>query len=520
MKLTSILLLLSTGVAASYAQQAKPNIILFMVDDMGWQDTSLPFWKDTTALNRMYHTPSMERLAAQGVKFTRAYASPVSSPTRVSLMTGMNPAAHRVTNWTLEKDKSTDDPSNTLIPPAWNLNGLQPAGDQTPLSVAATTFPMILQQNGYRTIHCGKAHWGAKDTPGEDPRNLGFDINIAGHAAGGLASYLGEQNFGNRTDGQPQSLFAIPGLEQYWGQDIFVTKALTEQACLAMDEARGMNKPFYLYMSHYAIHVPLDKDKRFYQKYRDAGLDDNQARYASLIEGMDESLGEIMDYLDQNDIARNTIVIFMSDNGGLTFAGRSGAPDTQNYPLGSGKGSAYEGGVRVPMIVSMPMVADTARVCETPVEICDFMPTILEMAGVSKYKTVQKESGMSIMPLLRGESPKKFNRSLYWHFPNLWGGTGLTSKPLGRGYGAWSSMLKNNYKLVYYYELDRCELFDLSNDISEKIDLAGQGVMSELRQAMLSDLSNYLRRTKAQLPSHANGTPCKYPDGRVYKPQK
>lgn len=512
---------LSLTATAQQNANPRPNIILFMVDDMGWQDTSVPFWKEKSTFNNMYHTPAMERLAASGVKFTRAYAATVSSPTRTSLMTGMNTASHRVTNWTLHKDQTTDDSEYTTMKlPQWNYNGLQPTEEGLPLSITATTFPQILQKNGYTTIHCGKAHWGAIGTAGADPLNLGFDVNIAGHAAGGLASYLGERNFGNKTDGSPQNPFAVPGLEQYWGKDIFVTEALTIEAKKAMDAALEKQKPFYLYMSHYAIHIPLDKDTRFYQKYRDAGLEDGQARYASLIEGMDKSLGDIMDYLDEKGIAENTIIIFMLDNGGLSiYAGREGCENRHNYPLSSGKGSAYEGGVRVPMIVKAPGYTGL-RECDVPVHIIDFMPTILHMAGVHSYRTSQKIEGLSIVPILKngGGKTKDFNRALYWHFPNKWGNAKTESAELG--YGATSSIMRDDWKLVYYYQSGRTELFHIAEDISEIVNQVGNRSVSELRNRLAEELTQYLKRNKAQLPMRSDGTWCCYPDGREYKPAK
>lgn len=507
-----LLALTATLSTVSYAQK-RPNIILFMVDDMGWQDTSLPFWRDTTIFNRIYHTPAMERLATTGTKFTQAYASSVSSPSRTTLMTGLDPARHRVTNWTLEQNKSTDDEGyNGLKLPDWNVNGLQPrAGIDH--SIVATPFPQILRQNGYTTIHCGKAHWGAIGTPGENPLNLGFDVNIAGHAAGGLASYLGEQNFGNKTDGTPQSLFAVPGLEKYWGQNIFVTEALTLEAIEAIEQATAKDQPFYLYMSHYAIHIPLNKDERYYQKYRDAGLEDMQARYASLIEGMDKSLGDIMDYLKRKGIADNTIIIFMSDNGGLSLSsGREGRENSHNYPLNAGKGSVYEGGIRVPMIVNIPGRRKVSQ-CDTPVSMADFMPTILDMAQIKNYRTIQKLDGVSLMPMLMADAnkDKSMNRSLYWHFPNKWGGA-KTDRPT-LGYGATSAIRSGNWKLIYYYQTGMTEFFNLSEDIFEIVDQSKNRNVSHLMKQMADDLTKYLRRTKAQIPSHPNGRKCTYPNG-------
>ena len=156
------------GLAAAAATDQRPNIILFMVDDMGWQDTSLPFWTQRTPLNERYHTPNMERLAQMGVKFTQAYASSISSPSRCSLMTGANQARHRVTNWTLTYNKTTDHADDVLDLPQWNVNGIQPVGG-IERSFYATPFVQLLRQSGYHTIHCGKAHFGATQTPGADP---------------------------------------------------------------------------------------------------------------------------------------------------------------------------------------------------------------------------------------------------------------------------------------------------------------------------------------------------------------
>ena len=176
--------LLASAAETHLTATTKPNIVFFLVDDMGWQETSVPFYSEVTPLNRRYRTPNMERLAARGAKFTQAYASAVCSPTRVSALAGMNVARHRVTNWTLRKNASPDNPSKLIEPPAWNVNGIcTNAGIERTMQV--TPLSALLHAAGYRTIHAGKAHFGAKDTPGENPRNLGFDVNIAGHAGGG-----------------------------------------------------------------------------------------------------------------------------------------------------------------------------------------------------------------------------------------------------------------------------------------------------------------------------------------------
>ncbi len=173
------------GLNASNAD-SRPNIVLFMVDDMGWQDTSVPFYGERTPLNDRYRTPNMERLAQMGVKFTSAYACAISSPSRCSLMTGMNQARHRVTNWSMNRDVMTDDPMTDIRIPDWNYNGIQPV-DSINNAAYCTPLPELLRQNGYSTIHVGKAHFGSFGTPSADPLKMGFDVNIAGTAAGGPA---------------------------------------------------------------------------------------------------------------------------------------------------------------------------------------------------------------------------------------------------------------------------------------------------------------------------------------------
>ena len=497
--------------ASLYAQSAenqpdkRPNIIFFLVDDMGWQDSSLPFWTEKTPYNRLYETPNMERLARQGMMFTQAYASSISSPTRCSLMTGANAARHRVTNWTLQKNHSTDAESETLQLPEWNWNGIAQTGG-TSHTFVAKSFVQLLKESGYHTIHCGKAHWGAIDTPGENPCHFGFETNIAGHAEGGLATYLSEQNYGHTRDGKAYSLMSIPGLENYWGTGVFATEALTREAIKALDKAKKYNQPFYLYMAHYAIHVPIDKDMRFFPKYVRKGLSDKEAAYASLIEGMDKSLGDLMDWLEKNGEADNTIVIFMSDNGGLAAEPewRDGEVHTQNAPLRSGKGSLYEGGIREPMIVSWPGVVNPDTRCDKYLMIEDFYPTLLEMAGVKDYKTVAPLDGVSFMPLLKGTGDPSKGRALVWNFPNIWGND-------GPGINLDCAIRKDEWKLVYYYETGKKELFNIPEDIGEKHDVAAEH--PDIVRRLSKELGQYLRKVDAQRPTFkSTGKPCPWPD--------
>ena len=467
----------------------RPNIILFLVDDMGWQDTSVPFADFVTPFNQRYRTPNMEALAERGMKFTRAYACAVCSPSRVSLMTGLNAARHRVTNWTLKKNASNDRHHSRLRFPGWNVNGLSPvAGIER--TVHAKPLPSFLRGAGYRTVHAGKAHFGAIGTPGEDPLNLGFDVNIGGHAAGGPGSYLGTQNF-SAAFRNASRIWDVPGLEKYHGEEIFLTEALTREANQAVDEAVADGKPFYLYLSHYAVHVPFAEDPRFIARYQEAGLDPTEAMYAAMVEGMDKSLGDVMANVAHHGLTEETVVLFMSDNGGFSAQGRGGQPHTHNKPLSSGKGSAHEGGVRVPMLVSWPGVTKAGSVCEAPVIIEDFFPTILEIAGLREFGEID---GRSFVPLLKGKKSPDPERALFWHYPNNWG-------PSGPGIGASSTIRKGHWKLIYYHDpgrMKRYELFDLADDPGETKNLTKE--RPTVRSELARELAGYLRSVEATMP--------------------
>ena len=482
----------------------RPNIVLFMVDDMGWQDTSVPFGKERTPYNNLCHTPNMERLARQGVKFTSAYACAVSSPTRTSLMTGMNAARHRVTNWTLDFNTSTDAPDDSILLPSWNFNGLQPDGKALNNSVAATTLAEILQKNGYHTIHCGKAHWGSRTTPGSNPLNLGFDVNIAGSEIGGLGSYYAQDHFGTGP-------FHVTGLEEYHGSDMHLTEVLTMEAVKHLN-ARPAGKPFYLYMSHYAVHVPVQIDKRFAGNPKYAGYSGRELAYLTMIEGMDKSLGDLLDWLDEAHQTENTIVIFMSDNGGHQSVGNitvDGKTYLHNYPLRSSKGSVYEGGIRVPMLVKWPGVTAAGTQTDKPVIIEDFFPSLLRMAGINNYRTSQTIDGVSFVPLLRQQHSKSSTeRSFYFHFPNRWG-----ENP--EGSLAYSAVLCGDFKFIYRWHTASMELYDLKKDISESNNLLVTDYRKYRKKAkkLAENLSDYLRSVDAQRPiQKSSGEPVHWPD--------
>lgn len=493
-----ICLIILSAIFRGSAQEnpVRPNIILFIVDDMGWQDCSVPLFRKATDLNSRYRTPAMEKLAREGMKFTNAYATPVCSPSRVSLMTGMNAARHRVTNWTLYRDKTTDQPDSLLSPPNWNLNGLSPVKG-IKRTVHVTPLPALLRDAGYYTIHCGKGHFGAMQTPAADPMQIGFDVNIAGHASGGLGSYQGQKNYGNLNKREHTLPWGVPGLEAYHGSSTHLTEALTIEAMKALAKPVKEKRPFFLYMSHYAVHIPLEADQRFIQKYLDAGLPQKEAEYASMVEGMDKSLGDLMDCLEKNNLSQNTIILFISDNGGFSMPPRAGAAFTHNKPLKAGKGSVYEGGIRVPMLVKWPGTTAPGTTANQYLIIEDFFPAILEMAGIKKYTTVQQTDGISFVPILKDPSFSNARRMLTWHFPNKW------TQHDGPGINFHSAIRTGEWKLVYNHKTGKKELYNLAEDIGEELDLSEKN--PSRTSGMLQLLKHELNRFQAQLPFNRKG---------------
>src|SRR5688572_15941092 len=281
--LAVLVALLCLGGTAAVAAE-KPNIIIFLVDDMGVMDTSVPFLTDEAGqpkrypLNDYYRTPNMERLASGGVRFNNFYAMSVCSPTRASIATGQNAARHRTTNW-INPDRANAGP---LGPPNWNWQGLKP-GD--------VTLAGLLRAGGYRTIHVGKGHFGPRNSPGADPRNLGFEVNVGGASIGAPASYYGAANYGNAGGTiQKTAPSAVPHLDKYHGSETFLTEALTMEACAQVSAAVEAGQPFFLNFAHYAVHAPFNSDSRFAAHYRDSGKPPPAQAFATLIEGMDKSL--------------------------------------------------------------------------------------------------------------------------------------------------------------------------------------------------------------------------------------
>ncbi|ULQ51935.1 sulfatase [Flavihumibacter fluvii] len=452
----------------------KPNIILFLVDDMGWEDA------------RKYHTPNIDKLAAGGKVFTNAYANNVCTPTRVSLVTGFNAAHHHITNWTHpEKDHSADAPDDQFLPTEWNYNGLSPQPG-IPHTFYARPLPAILKDAGYFTVHVGKAHWAAQGTPGVSPYNLGFIVNISGHAAGHPQSYLSEENYGNLPG--KNSAQSVPDLEEYYQSGTFLTEALTKEALKAIELPVKNKQPFFLNLAHYAVHVPLMADKRFFQAYLDKGLDSAEAQYASLVEGVDASLGEVMQFLEDRNIDKNTVVIFLSDNGGLSNSPpRGGESFTHNLPLRAGKGSLYEGGIRVPLVVRYPPLVKANSTTAQPVIAEDFFPTVLDLAGITPAAAGTPIDGRSFYNRLKDQGSMDTGRAFIWHYPNKW------KAGDGPAINYYSAIRKGDWKLVYSLRTRQSELYNLQADLGEWHDLAKQypAKVKELEKALGQILKSY-----------------------------
>jgi len=276
-----------------YAGQ-RPNIVFFLVDDFGWTESSLPFGEKIYPNNQRFKTPNMERLSKKGVMMTNAYACPVSTPTRASLMTGMNPAHMKITSFiSLYKDivpdaigghpgATNENLDDIFAHPEWNYNAfcpvsLEPERETYGLNHTLYATPMveILRDAGYHTIHVGKAHWGPAGTPGSNPYNMGFVVNIAGSSNGHPKSYLPEDNFGNLPGKGDYG--SVQNMSQYYGTDVHLTEAMTREALKTLEHPIRQKIPFYLYFSHYSNHTPIQRDKRYIQPYLGAGMDDRRA---------------------------------------------------------------------------------------------------------------------------------------------------------------------------------------------------------------------------------------------------
>lgn len=494
--------------ATSATGVQRPNLIVILVDDLGWQDTSVPFWRESTALNRHFQTPHLEQLANQGLRFTDAHSCCVCSPSRISLLTGQNASRHGTTNWIFSLQQETSSRTPRLGPPAsWRRMGLDP---QLP------TLPQILRDRfGYRTIHVGKAHLGAQGTVSAEPREVGFDVNIAGHAAGHPADYHGQVNY----DSTPPSAHAVPGLEAYHGTDTHLTDALTLEANKAITQAVADKRPFFLHFAHYAVHTPIQPHAPHDEKYRDrfyrgteTPIPETEANYASMVEGVDDSVGTLIAHLQQLGIDQQTLIVFLSDNGGLSRHARGTTPmgtgfDTHCWPLREGKGSAYEGGTRVPWIVSWAqpnpqhplqqrLAIPANERCAQPTIIEDLFPTLLHIAAQEDVLELPAPiDGRDLTKLLQTPSeahPQLADAPLVFHYPHQWTGD------VEGGYQPHSSLRQGDWKAIYFYETKRWELYQLNDDIRELQNLASQ--QPEQLEAMATTLKQLLFARNAKWP--------------------
>ena len=480
---------------------AKPNIIVFLVDDMGVMDTSVPMLTDEQGkpkrypLNDWYRTPGMERLAANGIRFSQFYAQSVCSPTRASILTGQNATRHRTTTWIRPEGNNRGENG----PREWNWTGLK-KGD--------VTLPLALQGAGYRTIFVGKAHFGPLESEGANPENLGFDVNIAGDCWGRPKSYYAADHYGNHPKYKKKT-HQVPHLDKYYDTDTFLTEALTLEAKAEIRKSVAEKKPFFLDLSHYAVHSPFHSDPRFAANYKDSDKSGAAQAYATLIEGIDKSLNDILDELEALGVAENTLVIFLGDNGGDAPLG-GGHAVACAAPLRGKKGTHYEGGMRIPFIAAwakvngvnpwqqkLPIAAN--KIQSQMGTILDIYPTLLELAGVEN-PAGHVIDGSSLKPLLTGKRDASREEMFLMHFPHQHRSSYFTSFRL------------NNWKVVYHYNpktppKPRYELFHLVRDPFEQDDLSKKN--PQRLAAMVRAMAAQLEKEGALYPESKDGMPMK-----------
>lgn len=466
----------------------KPNIILFLVDDLGWRD--LGCYGST-----FYETPNVDKFAENGVKFTQAYsASAVCSPTRASLMTGKHPARLHLTDW--------------LGPDEWRPEGRMDTPEIVQHLVhEERTIAEVLEENGYHTCLIGKWHLGEEDYY---PENHGFETNIAGNAAGAPPSYFYPYE---RKDwegtGWPVRLNNLPGGKK--GE--YLTDRLTEEAEAYIES--NADNPFFLMLSHYAVHKPFQAKEQHVKKYKTKKAANEQSEeifekseesistrqrqdhaiYAGMVQSVDESFGRIVKKLETLGISDETIVIFSSDNGGLSTSGlvSDGGwlnPEdvvTSNLPLRAGKGWYYEGGIRIPTIISWPEKIDSGVVSDELITSTDLYPTILELAGIGLNRD-QHIDGTSYAGHLTEGRPVH-RETLFWHYPHY---INLGQNPVG-------AVRHGDFKLIEHFEDQTFELYNLKDDIGERHNLIDQ--LPEKAEQLKELLQRWRRDVNAQMPS-------------------
>lgn len=447
---------LAAALAAPLAAQSSrpPNIVFILADDLGWADTT-PYGAD------LHDTPNLARLAAEGVRFTQAYAAaPVCSPTRASVMTGKFPARLHMTIW---HESARNPPKNrAVVPPVAEEN----------LPLAEVTLAEVLKGRGYATGHIGKWHLG---TAGFYPEAQGFDVNIGGTFWGAPQTffhpYSGSKHFGGETR-------YVPGLGVGKPGD-YLTDRLTDEALKFIDSAAG--RPYFLNLWYHTVHTPIEgkpEQVKHYQGKLDPKLNHRNAEYAAMVRSLDENVGRVLQKVD----ASNTIVIFASDNGGY-IGDYNGQRVTSNHPLRSGKGSLYEGGIRIPLIFRGPGIAK-GGVSDQPVITTDLFATVSELSGAQ----AQAQDGLSLVPLLKNPKAALQRERLFFHYPHYY----PTTTPV-------SAIREGRWKLLEYLEDGKLELFDLVDDPSEQTNLAARH--ADRASALRGRLDSWRRSVNAQMPS-------------------
>jgi len=422
----------------------KPNYIFILIDDMGWRD--LACFGST-----FYETPHIDRLAAQGMKFTDAYAAgPVCSPTRASIMTGKHPARLRLTNFIPGSE------------PRKNPKLTQPKFERQ-VALEEVTIAEALKPAGYVAGHIGKWHLGGAQF---HPDKQGFDLSFV-------------------TGGDHVNWKVSPPFQSRAG---YLADCLTDEAEKFIEANK--DNPFFLYLCHFAVHIPLQAKQDYIGKFAAKAKPEepqHNTTYAAMIQSVDESVGRVMKQLDRLGLADNTVVVFMSDNGGLAVKEGPNTPATSNAPLLAAKGYVYEGGIRVPLIVRWPGAVRPGSVCSVPVSSVDFYPTMLEIAGVQDDPN-HVVDGESVVPLLKEAGGLKRD-ALYWHYPHYSNQGGLPG----------GAVRKGDYKLIEFYDDNHLELYNLKDDIGEKNNLAGK--MPEKAAELHKMLRSWLREVNAQMPT-------------------
>ena len=416
---------------AAYARsgQNPPNIVFIYIDDMGWRDVGFMG-------SQYYETPNIDRLAGQGMVFTNAYSNaPNCAPARACLLSGQYGPRHGV--YTVNNSDRGPSKRRKLIP----------IENTTDLHSRVVTIAEALKPAGYVSASMGKWHLGTD--PHVGPKGQGFDVNIDGFSAGHPPNgYFVPYGNPELPDGPPGE---------------YLTDRLTDEALKFIETNK--NKPFFLYLPHYAVHTPLHAKQELIEKYKKkpGSRGHNNPKYAAMIESTDQGVGRIMDKLDELNLTNDTVVFFFSDNGGVRTI-------TSNAPLRGGKGMLYEGGIREPTCVRWSGVVKPGTSCDTPIIGIDFFPTLLEIAGARKPRGKLLD-GKSIMPLLQGG--KRLNRkALYWHFPAYLQGRAEGARDPFFRTRPGGAIRAGDWKLIEYFEDGALELYNLKEDIGERMNLA------------------------------------------------